>query len=74
MEGGMRYDGVNWLNLAIIAQMAVPGQAGERARMGFRMQQIFPAMHHTPSAAMPALAICTSSADFTPDTPTAPTH
>ena len=28
----------------------------------------------SPSAAMPAFAICTSSLDFTPDTPTAPTQ
>lgn len=31
------------------------------------------AADHNPRAAIPALAICTSSADFTPDTPTAPT-
>ncbi len=31
-----------------------------------------PAVRQRPSAAMPALAICTSSLDFTPLTPTAP--
>jgi hypothetical protein len=42
MEGGMRYDGINWLNLVIIAQMAVPGQAAGRAGQGFPHAPIFP--------------------------------
>src|ERR1700737_830532 len=50
MEGGMRYDGVNWLNLVIIAQMALSEQAAGRADRAFPHARIFPSsiksMHH----------------------------